>query len=77
MSSLWIPSFLKFSWIHLFVIVVAVCIPRGIVEIRRGRVQSHRRWMVGTFFGLIGAGLGTLAPDRMIGDALRKALGWH
>jgi len=77
LSSLWIPSFLKFGWIHLFVIVVSACIPKGIMEIRRGRVQSHRRWMVGTFIGLIGAGLGTLAPGRLIGDALRMALGWR
>ena len=77
LSSLWIPSFLKLSWIHFFVIVVAVCVPRGIVEIRRGRVRSHRGWMIGTFIGLIGAGLGTLAPGRLIGDALRMVLGWH
>lgn len=76
LTSLWIPSFLTVSWIHLFVIVVAISVPKAIVEVRRGRVQAHRGWMIGTFIGLIGAGLGTLAPGRLIDTALRRALGW-
>lgn len=29
-SSLWIPSFLQFSWIHLFTLLVLVILPLGI-----------------------------------------------
>ena len=77
-SSLWIPSFLHFSWVHLFILVVSVSIPTALFQIRRGRVRAHRSWMIGTFVGLIGAGIGALVgPDRLIGAALRTTLGWR
>ena len=34
--------------------------------IRRGNVRAHRGFMIGTFIGLAGAGLGALAPGRAL-----------
>ena len=76
-SSLWIPAFLQFSWIHLFILVVSITIPKAVIEIRRGNWRSHRGWMIGTFIGLIGAGIGAVTPGRLIGDSLQSALGWR
>lgn len=75
LSSLWIPSFLEIGWIHVFTLIVAVNVPRAILAIRRGDVQSHRWTMIGTFVGLLGAGLGTLLPGRLIGSAVARLLG--
>ena len=34
--------------------------------IRRGNVRAHKGFMIGTFLGLVGAGLGALAPGRAL-----------
>lgn len=75
LSSLWIPRFLTLSWIHGFTLLTAVSLPTAILAIRRGRVRAHRAGMIGTYVGLIGAGLGALAPGRLVGDSLLSALG--
>ncbi|MBL8700460.1 MAG: DUF2306 domain-containing protein [Alphaproteobacteria bacterium] len=77
LSSLWIPSFLKLSWIHGFTLVTAVALPRALLAIRRGRVRAHRAGMIGTFIGLIGAGIGALAPGRLVGGTILGWLGWR
>jgi uncharacterized membrane protein len=33
---------------------------------RRGNVRAHKGFMVGTYLGLVGAGLGALAPGRAL-----------
>lgn len=75
LSSLWIPAFLAFSWIHLFTLVIAVSVPSAVIAIRFGRVRSHRIAMVCSFIGLCGAGLGALAPGRVVGRFVWSALG--
>lgn len=67
-SSLWIPSFLHLSWIHIFTAVTLVSVPMGYLAIRRGNVRRHRGFMVGALIGLIGAGAGALAPGRIVGN---------
>jgi uncharacterized membrane protein len=74
-TSLWIPAFLTFSWIHLFTLVIAVSVPSALRAIRHGRVRAHRFGMIATFCGLCGAGLGALAPGRIVGGALWGTLG--
>lgn len=74
-SSLWIPAFLTFSWLHLFTLLIAVSLPSALIAIRYGRVRSHSIGMVCTFIGLCGAGLGALAPGRVVGRAVWSALG--
>jgi uncharacterized membrane protein len=72
-SSLWIPSFLHFTWIHLFTLLTLVALPLGIYRIRRGNVKGHAAAMKGLFIGgLVIAGIFTLVPGRMLGNLL-----WH
>ena len=61
-SSFWIG----FSWIHLLSVWTLISLGCAIWFIRRGNVRAHRGFMIGTFLGLAGAGLGALAPGRML-----------
>jgi uncharacterized membrane protein len=74
-SSLWIPAFLAFSRLHLFTLLIAVSLPSALVAIRFGRIRAHRLGMICTFIGLCGAGLGALAPGRIVGRSVWSVLG--
>lgn len=54
------------SWIHLLSAWTLISLACAVYFIRRGNVRAHRRFMVGTFLGLAGAGLGALAPGRAL-----------
>jgi len=56
----------RFSVIHLLSAVVLVNLVLAIWFIRRGNVRAHKYFMVGTFAGLLAAGLGALAPGRLL-----------
>lgn len=74
-SSLWIPSFLHLSWIHIFTAITLVSVPMGYLAIRNGNVSRHRGFMVGALIGLIGAGAGALAPGRIVGNFVWSVAG--
>jgi uncharacterized membrane protein len=60
-----------FTPIHVFTAVVAVMLPRGIWNIRRGNVAAHRKAMGGLFLGAcVVAGVFTLLPGRFLGQLL-------
>lgn len=68
-SSLWILEIRKGagpSWIHLLSAWTLISLVCAVYFIRRGNVRAHRGFMVGTFLGLAGAGLGALAPGRAL-----------
>jgi len=73
-SSFWIHSLRligPFSPIHLLSILTLVTLPRAIYLARRGDVAGHRRIMLMLFwFALVGAGLFTLLPGRIMGAVL-------
>jgi uncharacterized membrane protein len=70
-TSLWIPSFLHFTWIHLFTLLVLVQLPRGLWRIRHGNVAGHARTMRGLYVGgMVIAGIFTLLPGRLLGNLL-------
>ena len=74
LSSLWIPRFLHFTWIHSFTLLTLVSIPLAIYRIRTGDVEGHARTMKGLFIGgLVIAGIFTLIPGRMLGNLLWRA----
>ena len=50
------------SWIHALSAWTLVSLACALYCIRRGNVRAHKRFMVGTFLGLAGAGLAALAP---------------
>ena len=68
-SSIWIQEIRDgggYSFIHLLSVWTLFAVTMGFIAIRRGQVRRHRSWMIGTFIGLVVAGLFTLAPGRMI-----------
>ena len=68
-SSLWIPSFLHFTWIHIFTLVTLISVPLALWHIRRGDVRGHAYAMKGVYIGgLVVAGIFTLVPGRLIGN---------
>ncbi len=75
LSSLWIPRFLHFTWIHLFTLLTLVAVPLAIYRIRSGNVSAHASTMKGLFIGgLIVAGIFALAPGRLLGHLLWQAV---
>jgi uncharacterized membrane protein len=69
------PNLMGFTPIHAFTVFTAVQLPRGILAIRRGEVELHRRTMRGLFFGAcVIAGVFTLLPGRFLGRLLWQAL---
>src|SRR5215813_11638316 len=68
-SSFWIFGINKaggFSTIHLLSLWTLFSLGAAIWFIRRGNVRAHRGFMIGTFLGLAGAGVGALAPGRTL-----------
>jgi uncharacterized membrane protein len=54
------------SLIHLLSVWTLISLALAVWFIRRGNVRAHRGFMIGTFIGLAGAGLGALAPGRAL-----------
>jgi uncharacterized membrane protein len=74
-SSLWIPSFLHFSWIHIFTLITLISIPLALWNIRHGNVRGHAAAMRGVYIGgLIIAGIFTLVPGRLLGNWIWKGV---
>jgi uncharacterized membrane protein len=74
-SSLWVPSFLHFTWIHLFTVLTLVSLPWAIYKIRSGDVRGHAQAMKGLFIGgLVIAGVFTLVPGRLLGNLLWQSV---
>jgi uncharacterized membrane protein len=64
-TSFWIKRD-GFSWIHLLSVWTLISLAAAIWFIRRGNVKAHQGFMIGTLLGLVGAGLGALAPGRLL-----------
>ena len=77
-SSFWIFEIRKGagpSLIHLLSIWTLISLACALWFIRRGKARAHRGFMIGTFLGLVGAGLGALAPGRALPKLLVALLG--
>ena len=68
-SSFWIRRD-GFSWIHLLSIWTLISLACAVWFIRRGNVRAHQGFMIGTFLGLVGAGIGAFAPGRLLSTLL-------
>ena len=64
-----------FSWIHLLSIYTLFAITMALIAISRHNVVAHKRWMRGTYIGLVAAGVFTLLPQRQLGYLIWHALG--
>ncbi len=57
----------QLSLLHVLSVVTLVTVTMGVVQARRGNIESHRGFMRGSWFGLVGAFTGAVAvPDRLI-----------
>jgi uncharacterized membrane protein len=66
-SSFWLTGLRQgFSVIHLLSIWTLVAMAFAIYFIRKGNVKRHKGFMIGTFLGLASAGIGALAPGRLL-----------
>jgi len=64
------------SWIHLFSVLTLVTCPIIVLEARRGRVEKHRRAVLGLMIGgLAIAGLFTFLPGRALGNLALQLIG--
>jgi len=73
LSSFWIFEIRRGagpSWIHVLSVWTLASLAAAVWFIRRGNVRAHKGFMVGTFLGLVGAGLGALVPGRAISRLL-------
>jgi uncharacterized membrane protein len=71
-TSFWIAGLLHghYSPIHLLSVVTLVTLPLAIFARRQGNIRRHKRVMLGLVAGLVGAGLFTLLPGRILHHAL-------
>lgn len=62
------------SWIHLLSVWTLVSLALAVGFIRRGNVRAHQGFMIGTFAGLLGAGIAAMAPGRTLAPYLLRLL---
>ena len=75
-SSFWIKSDGRFSWIHGLSVLVIFGLGGAVYFAISGNIARHRRIMKGLFTGgLVIAGAFTLLPQRLLGRMLWSALG--
>jgi len=61
----WFPG--GFGPIHILSLYTLICLTCGVIAARRHRVKTHRSIMLLTHWGLLGAGIFTLLPHRLMG----------
>ena len=63
-----------FSWIHGLSAWTIVSLTISVWAARTGRIRTHRQYMVGTYLGLVGAGIAAGAfPVRLVPQTLMHA----
>lgn len=72
LASFAIQSRGHFSWIHVLSVVVLVMLVRAVLAVRRRNIRLHQRIVVGTYAGLLIAGVFALSPWRRLGSLV-----WH
>lgn len=56
-----------FTWIHGLSAWTLVSLTIAVWSARRHQIRSHRAWILGTYFGLVGATIAALAfPTRLV-----------
>lgn len=56
-----------FSWLHGLSLLTFVTVSIGLYAVLKGNISSHRAFMQGSYFGLLGAFIGVIAvPSRRI-----------
>lgn len=56
-----------FGWLHALSVLTVLTVTAGLIAVIRGNIASHKAFMTGSYFGLLGAFGGVLAvPERRI-----------
>ena len=75
-STWWIRASGSFSWIHGLSVISIVALAWAVYFAVTGNIVRHQRIMKGVFgAGLMVAGVFTLLPQRLLGQALWSSLG--
>ena len=69
-----IRLFGPFSPIHFLSLLTLYSLFGAIYQVRRGRITAHKKHMQGAMVGLVGAGLVTLLPGRLMSDVMFKGV---
>jgi uncharacterized membrane protein len=54
------------SAVHVLSVVTLASLVGGVWAARSGRVRAHKRFMLGTFVGIVAAGAAAMIPGRMV-----------
>lgn len=65
----------SFSPIHLLSVWTLIATSVALVALYRHDIRTHRRWMAGTYAGLLTAGVFALHPHRRLGYLVWHAAG--
>lgn len=69
-SSFWLKGLMDVVWgyspIHLLSIWILICVAVSIYSARTHNIKRHKAFAKGAFYGVLGAGIGALAPGRLI-----------
>ncbi len=75
-STYWIRASGSFSWIHGLSAISIVALAFAVYFAITGNIRRHQRIMTAVFFvALVVAGVFTLLPQRLLGQALWSSLG--
>ncbi|MET4144309.1 DUF2306 domain-containing protein [Arthrobacter sp. UYCo732] len=56
-----------FSWLHALSVLTLLTVTMGLVAAIRGSIPSHKAFMMGSYFGVLGAFIGVIAvPGRRL-----------
>lgn len=66
LSSFGITRGSTYSLIHLLSVISLASLTAGVLARRHGNIASHRGFMIGAAAGLVGAGLFTILPGRIM-----------
>ncbi|WP_347332888.1 DUF2306 domain-containing protein [Marinimicrobium locisalis] len=73
-SSFWLTGLMDVIWgyspIHILSLWTLFCVAASLYFVKTGNIRRHRGFAVGAFIGVVGAGLGTLLPGRLVGQWL-------
>ena len=73
LSAFWITDIRvvgPFSPIHALSLLTLFSLVSAIYYARKGRIEAHKQSMTGAMFGLVGAGVFTVLPGRLMSDLL-------
>ncbi len=56
--------------IHILSVWILVCVVMAVYAAKAGKMRTHKAFTIGAYCGVVGAGLGALAPGRLLNQAL-------